>query len=96
MMIKAILFDLDDTLLTNPANEFVQHYKKALLPLLTEAFPTLTVDKLEAGIINGIRSVIKNCDPLRLNSEVFYTAFHEVTGLSLADHQDLMKTFFEK
>ncbi|MBZ0315818.1 MAG: HAD-IA family hydrolase [Anaerolineae bacterium] len=96
MMIKAILFDLDDTLLTNPANEFVQHYKKALLPLLTEAFPALTVDKLEAGIINGIRNVIKNCDPLRLNSEVFYSAFQEVTGLSLADHQDLMKTFFEK
>ncbi len=95
-MIKAILFDLDDTLLINPAYEFVQHYKQALLPLLMSSFPQLTAAKLEDGIINGIRSVIQNSDPLRLNAEIFYAAFHEVTGLSLRDHQPMMQLFFDE
>ncbi|MBI5929275.1 MAG: HAD-IA family hydrolase [Chloroflexi bacterium] len=95
-MIKAILFDLDDTLLTNPANEFVQHYMKALLPLLMEVFPNSTEDKLKAGITNGIRSVIKNCDPLMLNAEVFYNAFTDVTGILLQNQQALLMTFFDE
>ncbi len=95
-MIKAILFDLDDTLLINPAYEFVQHYKQALLPLLMSSFPQMTAAKLEDGIINGIRSVIQNSDPLKLNAEIFYAAFQEATGLSLQNHQPIMQIFFDE
>lgn len=93
-MIKAVLFDLDDTLLYNPAHEFVQNYKTALMPLMMAAHPAVAPEILEAGISNGIRSVVKNCDPLRTNADVFYAAFHEVTGIPIELQEAVMANFY--
>lgn len=67
-MIKAVLLDLDDTLLGNPTEQFVKSYLGMLSQSLGESFPP----EVMQGLMLATRAVAHKRDPLRTNEEAFY------------------------
>ncbi len=76
-MIKALLFDLDDTLLGNELNQFIGAYFKRLLAHVPAAFPAEAV--LNA-LLAGTQAMRHNTDPQRTLFEVFDHTFSTLTG----------------
>ena len=70
-MIKAVLLDLDDTLLGNPTQAFVQAYMAALNRFLCE---WLGVEDTLKPVLAATHAVMASRDPLRTNEETFYAA----------------------
>ena len=76
-MIKAILFDLDGTLLPMDEEEFTKGYFKLLcLKLSTHGYES---DKLIKTVWSGTKLMIKN-DGTKTNVQVFWDCFSEVYG----------------
>jgi FMN phosphatase YigB (HAD superfamily) len=71
-MIKAILLDLDDTLLGNPTRQFVRSYLRLLDGYLRDS---LGLEQSADGLMTGTQAVIASDDPLRTNDETFFDAF---------------------
>lgn len=69
-MIKAVLLDLDDTLLGNPTEPFIQTYLGLLSGALGQSFPPAVLE----GMMKGTAAVARKRDPLRTNEEAFYEA----------------------
>jgi len=70
-MIRAVLLDLDDTLLGNPTEAFVSAYMDALNRYLCER---LGVEDTLQPVLAATRAVMLSRDPLRTNEETFYAA----------------------
>lgn len=88
-MIKAVLFDLDDTLLGNDADLFVPQYFK-----LVSDFSAELIDPQQflAALLSSTKATINNVEPGLSNYDVFWQAFTAQTGL---DGQ-LVETFFQR
>ncbi len=80
-MIKAILFDLDDTLLGNKMDSFLPQYFRLLGQ---HAAALLDKEHFLQHMLLGTRTMIANTDPTRTNREVFWQAFQQGTGLDPA------------
>ncbi|HOT93544.1 MAG TPA: HAD family hydrolase [Anaerolineae bacterium] len=77
MTFKAILFDLDGTLLEHDMrNEFIPHYFALLTKHLAAWVPA---EKLVASIMRGSEAVMNN-DGSRTNEEVFAEVFYPLVG----------------
>lgn len=83
MRIKAILFDLDGTLLPMDEEHFTKGYFKLLAKKVAEI--GYKPEELIQAIYAGITSMIKN-DGSKLNSDVFWAKFAEFFGEKV--HQD--------
>ncbi len=80
--IKAVLFDLDGTLLPIDTDRFVKEY----MQLLTRRFSgNLDSEQFFKNLQNSTSVMIKNCDPLRTNRDVFIEDF--MTRLGLEEHK---------
>ena len=90
-MIKAVLFDLDGTLLPMEQNTFVKGYFgllcKKLVPYGYE--PKAVVD----GIWKGTVAMIKN-DGTRYNEEVFWDVFAQVMGEDILQYKPVFDEFY--
>ena len=76
-MIKAILFDLDDTLLGNDIDNFMKHY----FTLLGEhAHTIMQPQQFIAELLVCTREMIANIDPAVTNRDVFWQTFAERNG----------------
>ncbi len=86
-MIKAILFDLDGTLL--PMNEDL--FTKIYIGNMAKHFlgSQLPADKIPHGIMAGLQAMVKNTGEVT-NEEVFWQAFDKVTG---KDHTPFFPDF---
>ncbi len=75
-MIKAVLLDLDDTLLRIDTDAFVERYLRTLTQLILERYPALAESPVPVGkaIMRAVRDLITNLDPTRSNAEVFTDA----------------------
>ncbi len=71
-MIKAVLLDLDNTLLGNDPDPFTRRYLALLDGFVQQRLGTPSI--LEA-LMAGTRAVLADADPLRTNAERFYDAF---------------------
>ncbi len=77
MKLKAVLFDLDGTLLENDIrNEFIPRY---LALLSAHLAPWVTPQKLIAGLMRGADAVTTN-DGSRTNAEAFAAVFYPWVG----------------
>lgn len=94
-MIKAVLLDLDETLIHNPANRFVETYIKHLIGFLIQRRPDLEVPQLTKAILNATRQTIANCEPTLTNRDIFYNHFTAVMGLPAEEMAPLMQEFME-
>src|SRR5258708_17975545 len=75
-MIKAVLLDLDDTLLRIDTDAFVERYLRTVTQLILERYPALAESPVPVGkaIMRAVRDLITNLDPTRSNAEVFTDA----------------------
>ncbi len=71
-MIKAVLLDLDDTLLGNPTQQFVENYLGALDQSLVAS---LGGGNFVRPLMMATREVVRNLNPLRTNAETFFETF---------------------
>ena len=86
--VDAVLFDLDDTLLGNNMDQFLQAY----FPMVAEYVqPIMEGDRFLAELMAGTQAMIANQDPDQTNREVFWSVFCQRTGLD----REEMETFIE-
>ena len=88
-MIKAVLFDLDDTLLGNDMDKFLPNYF-ALLGRHAERY--LAKERFLEELMTGTQAMIANTDTAVSNRDVFWQTFQQRTGLN----PDEMEPFFEQ
>jgi HAD superfamily hydrolase (TIGR01549 family) len=87
LSIRAILFDLDDTLLSNDMDNFLPHYLKLLSTYAAERYdPALLVQHLLAAT----EVMLNNTDPAVTNENAFWGRFSQLTGFD----RDEMIPFF--
>jgi len=91
MKYKAILFDMDGTLLPMDNNVFVKGYFKELAKKLSPV--GLEPDKLIESVWAGTKAMVKN-DGARRNSEVFWDVFNQLTGKEVAPFRDASDWFY--
>ncbi len=76
-MLKAILFDLDDTLLGNDMDNFIAHYFKLLGRY---ARPLLDEQTFIQYYLQATRAVMVGTDTSRTNREVLWDHFERLSG----------------
>lgn len=91
-MIKAILFDLDDTLLGNSMDGFMRRYFGLLGAY---ARPILDEKTFLAYLLQSTQAVIRNDDPASTNADVFWANFEQLSGLRRADLEPFFARFYE-
>lgn len=91
-MLKAVLFDLDDTLLGNHMDTFIPQYF-ALLGQYAEVY--LPRDEFLKVLMSATQMMTVNVDPLLTNREVFWTSFAEQTGLDPAEVEPFFDGFYK-
>jgi len=93
-VIRAILFDLDDTLLGNNVERFMRLYFKLLAdyarPLLPDANEFLTL------LMGGTQAMIANTDPQHSNRDVFWSYFSSRSGLDADEIETFFMTFYRE
>lgn len=91
-MIKAVLFDLDGTLLPMQQDEFTTAYfeglSKKLAPYGYEP------QQLIGGVWHGTKAMVKN-DGKQTNEQVFWKEFAELFGDKAYDDTDKFNAFYE-
>jgi len=92
-MTKALLFDLDGTLLPVDTDRFVEHYVKALIPYVTDYFKPEEFVKI---LWDSTNEMIKNQDAGLTNEEVFTKHFIEKTGINKSDIWPIFDRFYEE
>lgn len=88
---KAVLFDLDGTLLPMDQDEFVKAYFKGLAAKL--AMRGYEPQKLMQVIWDGTGAMIKN-DGSRRNEEVFWSVFTEAYGKDACRDEEFFEEFY--
>jgi FMN phosphatase YigB (HAD superfamily) len=90
-MSKAILFDLDGTLLQVDTDKFVEHYMKALVPHIIDFMPA---DKFLKVLWDSTNVMIRNIDENLTNEEVFTQHFLESTGINKEEIWPVFDRFY--
>ncbi len=89
-MIKAVLFDLDDTLLGNKLDNFMQHYF-ALLG--KHAHTIMAPQQFIAELLVCTRAMITSTDTSLTNRDVFWQTFAQRNGV---DDIDGLEAYFDQ
>jgi len=87
-----LVFDLDDTLLINPIDQFLPPYFRALTAYLAPYVPT---DRLVPELLKATQTMMANRDPSRTNEHVFAAHFYPALGLNEADVRPIIDRFYE-
>jgi HAD superfamily hydrolase (TIGR01549 family) len=88
---KAVLFDLDDTLLCSDMDVFLPHYLQ-LLSSYTK--PLLQSERFVPALLTSTRAMIEDRDPSRTNREVFWESFSALTGIGHAEGEAFFARFY--
>lgn len=93
-MIRAILFDLDDTLLGNEIDRFMPEYF-ALLGQYAQ--PVLPDQRAFLGnLVQSTQETIRNTDPSLTNADVFWDTFQSLTGQTRVELEPFFAGFYEQ
>ncbi len=82
MTLRAILFDLDNTLLGNDMDTFLPAYFKLISTYAAERYDPR---KLAGHILAASQVMMANTDPAVSNEEAFWTRFSELTSFDRAE-----------
>lgn len=94
MMIKAVFFDMDNTLNQNPPFRFVRTYVTKLTRHLHGYFPHIDAETLTLALRSAIQCTIADQNPLTTNWQVFMTQFTTETGLGIAELREPLNEFY--
>ncbi len=89
--IKALLFDLDDTLLINDMREFSPHYFKALRARVK---PVCSPETFMEALNAAMRAVWDNDGQDGKNAEVFWATFAPRLDCNIAEIKATLETFY--
>ncbi len=92
-MIKAVLFDLDDTLLGNHMDTFIPRYF-ALLSQYAAAY--LPRDQFLKVLLTSSQAMTSNTDLSLTNRDVFWQSFTAQTALDAAEMEAYFETFYRE
>lgn len=92
-MLDTLLFDLDDTLLINPMEQFLQAYFRALTKHLAHLVPT---DRLVPELLKATQRMMTNRDPQHTNEQVFDDTFYPALGVTKAALRPAIDQFYEQ
>jgi HAD superfamily hydrolase (TIGR01549 family) len=91
-MIKAVLLDLDDTLLTNPTRQFTETYLVLLDQFLRAR---LNLDGIISGLMAGTRAIFHNENPIKSNRETFYEVLDPLLPVRRDVFDEAVVEFYE-
>ena len=92
---KAVLFDLDGTLLDIRIDEFVSRYFGALAGTMASILPDgADVARAMEAVRSGTAEMM-TAHPGRTNRDVFNDRFRSLVGIDLEAHQDELDDFYE-
>lgn len=94
-MLRAILFDLDGTLLDIDISDFLARYFSALREVLEATSPSSDPDAGMAGILEATRAMSLPHDG-RTNQEVFHEEFLALSGIDLDEEWEAFSRFYEE
>ena len=92
MTLKAILFDLDDTLLDTNMDRFIPKYLDALGYKMKHLMNSKELIDL---VLESTYKMIENQDSKLTNKQVFYNHFYSKTNFSRSDFQILIEEFYD-
>ncbi|MBP7999919.1 MAG: HAD family hydrolase [Chloroflexi bacterium] len=92
-MLKAILFDLDDTLLGNKMDSFLPQYFRLLGQYAAALFDK---DRFLPDMLFSTKVMMSNTDPAHTNREIFWQAFQQRTGLDPAELEPFFDRFYRE
>ncbi|MGD1991863.1 MAG: HAD-IA family hydrolase [Anaerolineae bacterium] len=91
MSVRAILFDLDNTLLENPIEQFIPAYISALGE---HAAGHVDRDTFVAELLRATDAMIANRDPNQTNKEVFDDLFFPAVGRTQEELGPVLEDFY--
>jgi FMN phosphatase YigB (HAD superfamily) len=89
--IRAVLFDLDDTLLENSVDRFLKAYFGLLTPHMAHLVPP---EKFIAALVHATGAMIKNTDPAITNRQAFIDDFFPRVGRTAEEMMPLFDDFY--
>jgi HAD superfamily hydrolase (TIGR01549 family) len=89
--IRAVLFDLDDTLLENNVDRFLKAYFGLLTPHMAHLVPP---EKFISALIRATHAMIKNSDPAITNQQAFINDFFQGVGRTAEEMMPLFDDFY--
>jgi FMN phosphatase YigB (HAD superfamily) len=89
--IRAVLFDLDDTLLENNMDLFMRGYFDLLTPHMEHLVPP---EKLISSLLHATYRMIKNSDPAITNRQAFIDDFFPRVGQTAIEMMPLFDDFY--
>ncbi len=89
--IKALLLDLDNTLLRNDMATFVPAYLSALADFMADYFPP---DMLITHLMRATRAMMNDTDPSRTNLEAFDRVFFPALGRTRRELEPVFERFY--
>lgn len=90
-MIRAVLFDLDNTLITNPNDQFVPAYLRALGAHLASLVPP---ERLLPELLRCVRVMLESTDPNHTLKEVFWAELLPALDVPAAELFPLVESFY--
>ena len=92
-MSLTLLLDLDDTLLTNPMDQFVAAYMKALAGHVA---PYTQPERFLTALLAATQHMAQNQDPNCLLKEIFDDRFFPALGMQPVDLSGVISSFYSK
>jgi FMN phosphatase YigB (HAD superfamily) len=89
--IRAVLFDLDDTLLENDMNRFVKEYFRLLTPHMAHLVPP---EKFVSALLHATYAMVKNGDAAVTNRQAFIDDFFPRVGWTAEEMMPLFDEFY--
>jgi HAD superfamily hydrolase (TIGR01549 family) len=89
--IRAVLFDLDDTLLENNVNRFLKAYFGLLTPQMAHLVPS---EKFISALIRATHAMLQNSDPAVTNQQAFINDFFPRVGRTAEEMMPLFDEFY--
>lgn len=93
MLVRALLLDLDDTLLHNSMGDFLPSYFKALTAAVADLMPA---EPFLQALHYATKKMIENTDPTLTNQEVFWGAFEPLLTVERAALEPVLDHFYEE
>lgn len=91
-MIRALMLDLDDTLLGNNMDTFMASYFALLRDF---ARPILNDETFLPHLIQATQAAIHNSDPALTNADVFWANFERLSGARRSELEPFFMRFYE-
>lgn len=90
-MTLTLLIDLDDTLLSNDVNQFLDQYFQDLSNVLS---PFVEPDKMMQAMTSAIRAMVTKMDPAGTMEDTFDQSFYPGIGVRKADLLEILDDFY--